>query len=445
MKKNISLSVAALLASTLVSSNANASGYAVNLFSGWAAGMANAGHGVQDDPALSFVNPAAMILNKCHHAMGNIAGAFPNVKFKGTAANAGVPFSQTGTTKNAAKNVVIPSGGFTWSLSEDLKFTIAAVAPYGLKFDYGNNSVTRYHVIKADMMTVNLSPSFAYRINELISLGIGFQAQYTKVKFTRNTAFPVSQNITGFNSLNVDHWNHGWTAGMLLDFSKQWKFGIGYRSNLDANLEGHLRVNVPAFVLPVVIPGIGPVNVPVPAYSNSVKAKAKAYIPHVVTLSSSYDINSAWTLYGSAVWTGWAKTKSLIIKTNATLPVLNRPIGDTLIQNWKNTWFFSGGVNYKINDCWSVRTGLGYDESPTKNSTRIPAIPDANKWWLGLGGTYTRGKWSTTLTYGHEFFKKGRVEQGIVLPSGENSNRSSLNGHMKSHIDLVSLQLNYRF
>lgn len=449
MKKNVTLSVAALLASTLASTSAYSSGYAVNLFSGWAAGMANAGHGVQDDPMLSLINPAAMILNKCHHAAFNITGVFPSVKFKGEASNPAIPFEKSGTTKNGAKTVAIPSMGFVWRMAEDLRFSLAVTAPAGLKFNYGDDSITQFHTKRAELMTINIAPSFAYRVNELFTLGVGFQAQYTKVKMTRNVGLPVLQNKIGSTSLNISEWNHGWTAGMLMDLSQKWKFGVGYRSNIDANMDGHATFATPAFNL-AGAPLPANVVVPVAAFSAKGKASAKAFIPHVVTLSTSYDITQAWTAYASAVWSGWKTTKSLDIKTNINTPAVtlgavtlipSRNVADSIAQNWKNAWFFSGGVNYKVNDTWSVRTGLGYDQSPTKNSTRIPAIPDTNKWWLGLGGTYTRGKWATTLTYGHEFFKKGKIE----LDNNDTDSKSTLVGKMSSHIDMVSLQINYRY
>lgn len=420
MKKKIALSVAVGLASTLASTTAYSSGYAVNLFSGWAAGMANAGHGVQDDPMLSFVNPAAMILNKCHHFAGQLSGVFPYTKFKGRATNLaipntiirGIPFDETGKTRNAAKIAAIPSMGFVWRMHEDLRFSLAVNAPYGLKFHYGNDSVTQFHTKKASMFTVNITPSVAYRIHEMITLGIGFQAQYTKVKLTQNIGYPIGLGVIGGIRLKIDDWNHGWTAGTLLNLTKKWNLGISYRSNLDANLHGRISASIPAFTIPANALGAGlpPVPVPFAAFSDHGKSSAKAFIPHVVTLSTSYSINPCWTVYGSAVWTGWQKTKSLKINSNLTIPANVIPGGPTITpeasvvenikQHWKNVWFFSAGVDYKINEAFAVRTGLGYDKSPTRTSTRVPALPDSDKWWLGLGGTYTRGKWAVTVMPG---------------------------------------------
>lgn len=436
MKKKIALSVAVGLASTLASTTAYSSGYAVNLFSGWAAGMANAGHGVQDDPMLSFVNPAAMILNKCHHFAGQLSGVFPYTKFKGRATNLnlsqqqpGIPYDVTAKTRNAAKKAAIPSMGLVWRMHEDLRFSLAVNPPYGLEFDYGHDSVTQFHTSKASMFTVNITPSVAYRIHEMITLGIGFQAQYTKVKLTRSSGIPVGQNKIGKVRLDVDHWNHGWTAGALLNLTQKWNLGLSYRSNLDANLHGSLRIVTPSFLS-------------FPASNVKKSASAKAFIPHVFTISSSYSINPCWTLYGSAVWTGWQKTKNLTIHSSLITVQSSGIDGKEVIkQHWKNVWFYSLGVNYKINDAFAVRTGLGYDQSPTKNSTRIPALPDSDKWWLGLGGTYTRGKWAATVSYGHEFFKKAKIDLSNNVPR----TKSTLVGKVTKHIDLVSLQLNYRF
>ncbi len=456
MKKNIAYSVAVGLAFTLSTGTAFSSGYGVNLFSGYAAGMANAGHGVQDDPMLTFVNPASAILSKCHHAAMQVTGVIPYTKFKGTATRAyglggpagvlplpgspGAFADITGKSKNAAKFAAIPTSGFVWRLHEDLRLSLAMNSPFGLKFDYGNNSPTQFHTIRGSMLSVNISPSVAYRIHEMITLGIGFQAQYTKVKLKRHASIPVFGADVGTVRLKVDNWNHGWTAGALLNLTKQWNLGLSYRSNIDANLHGKLYITTPLVTLlnpqtqqPVTI---------IPASGINGSASAKAFIPHTFTISSSYSITPKWTLYGSAVWTAWGKTKNLTIRSSIISAASTGTLGKEIIeQKWKNVWFYSAGVDYKINEAFAVRTGLGYDNSPTKNSTRIPAIPDSDKVWFGLGGTYTRGKWAATLTYGHEFFKKGKIN----LDNNVTLTKSTLNGRIKAHIDLVSLQINYRF
>lgn len=441
MRKNLGLSVVVGLAATLASTTAYSSGYAVNMFSSYAAGMANAGHGVQDDPMLSLVNPAAMILNKSHHLAGQLTGVFPEVKFKGRATNSaipnvtpGIPYDKTDTTRNAGVIAGIPTGGFVWRVYENLRFSLAMNAPYGLKFKYGTDSVTRFHTQRAAMMTVNISPSVAYRVHDMVTLGAGLQAQYTKVKLKRSVGIPVGTNKIGTINLRVDDWDFGWTAGVLLNLTKQWNLGVSYRSNIDTKLEGKISISNPSFGTLV---GITPVTIP--AFNSTGDATAKAFIPHVVTLSTSYALNNCWTVYGSAVWTNWKTTKNLTINSNLFTNTGSN-VRDVIEQGWKDVWFFSAGANYKINDCYSVRTGVGFDQSPTKDSTRIPALPDSDKWWLGLGLTHTMGKMSTTLSYGHEFFKKGKVN----LKNNATLTKSTLVGKINAHIDFVSLQLNIR-
>lgn len=390
-------------------------GYAVKLMSAYSNGMANAGSGVIDDPIASFINPAAMILNNTHQGAIQTSGAFPHTRFRGTgrlALGGGrlVLLNKTAKVGNAAESVAIPSGGFVAKIHDRIRLGIAVTAPYGLGFDYGHNSPTQYYLINTKMQTVNITPSLAVRAFDWLTLGAGFQAQWTKVILKKRKILNASPLVTGIANVEGDEWSYGWTAGILVQPTKEWNIGFSYRSKLDPDLDG-------TFKSPI----------------RNAKAHAKVHFPHTFTLSTSLQLSPQWTLYMDAIRTLWYSTRNITIRVKTATGTSR----DITPQYWRSTWFLSGGLNYKWNDCWAFRAGLGYDKTPTKDSTRVPAIPDANKLWLACGTTYTYKKFSTTLSYGHEFFKKARIN--LNLPAS-----GTLVGTTKTHIDIVSLQFNMK-
>lgn len=403
------------MAAVFAGSSAMASGYGVKLQSGYTAGMANAGSGVSDDALAIYANPAAMIQATTHQVAGHFTGVFGSTKFKGSN-SAG----QSGSTRNAAKDVAVPSFGVIANTHDRLKVGVMVSSPFGLKFNYGRNSITRAHSTKAAMTTVNVLPSFALKIIDSLAIGAGLQMQYTKVDLVRKAT--ISNLVPTYVTIGGNDWSMGWTAGLYGMLSKAWKAGFSYKSKMTANLDGTGSANpASAFVLG----GI-----------SDFKANAKVRYPHIFTFSTSYDLNCAWTVLADVIYTRWSAVKDISVRSYTSGTAFST---DVIPLKWKNAWFFAVGTNYKLNDTWSVRAGYAYDMAPSRDVTRVVSIPDSNKHWLALGATYNMGKnLALSLSYGHEFFQKGKI--GLV-----DATKGNLTGHMKNHVDLVSVQFNYKF
>lgn len=403
------------LAAVFAGNSAMASGYGVKLQSGYSAGMANAGSGVSDDALAIYANPAAMIQATTHQVAGHFTGVFGNTKFRGSNS-----LPETGSTRNAAKKVAVPSFGVIANAHDRLKVGVMVHAPFGLKFNYGNTSVTRAHSTRAEMTTINVVPSFALKIIDSLAFGAGLQMQYSKVELARKAA--ISNASTTFSNIGGNDWSLGWTAGLYATLSKAWKVGLSYKSKMTANLDGNgeLVSNGNQLV--------------------GFKSEAKVRFPHIFTLSSSYDINCAWTVLADVIYTRWSTVKDISIRNH--LPAgFGGVTTDVTPLNWKNSWFFAAGVNYRLNDALSFRFGYAYDMAPSRDATRVVSIPDSNKHWLATGATYNVSKaMSLTISYGHEFFQKGKIN--LVTNQGT---KGTLVGKVRNGVDLVSLQFNYKF
>ena len=101
------------------------------------------------------------------------------------------------------------------------------------------------------------------------------------------------------------------------------------------------------------------------------------------------------------------------------------------------------GVEYKANDRWSWRAGVAYDETPIPNAQRrTPRIPDSDRTWLALGGSY---HYSDNIildaAYTHIFMKDSSIED--TFTSGTQT--YELSGKYKSSVDIVGVQLRWLF
>ena len=84
-------------------------------------------------------------------------------------------------------------------------------------------------------------------------------------------------------------------------------------------------------------------------------------------------------------WSKWSNFKTLTIKNE-----VSRGYEDfdskSYDNDWEDTWLFSVGADYKLNDAWTVRGGVAYEKDPVgDNSKRMAVIPDTDRLWLSFG------------------------------------------------------------
>jgi long-chain fatty acid transport protein len=61
---------------------------------------------------------------------------------------------------------------------------------------------------------------------------------------------------------------------------------------------------------------------------------------------------------------------------------------DTLVLAFDDTMRYSVGLNYRWTDQFTAKVGTALDESPVNDSNRTVRLPDTDRIWVSLGGTY---------------------------------------------------------
>jgi long-chain fatty acid transport protein len=133
-------------------------------------------------------------------------------------------------------------------------------------------------------------------------------------------------------------------------------------------------------------------------------------------------------------WTGWSSFQDLTITfANPYQPTVNQYFG------WRNTWFGSVGADYQISDQWTLRGGLAYDQTPTRDATRDPRVPDGARSWISLGASYIPTKnVQFDIGYTHLFVDNGDVND--VSQTGDH-----LVGSFDNSGDLFGISMQYKF
>ncbi len=461
-KNKVAVAIAGCLISGLFSPQASAAGFA--LIENSASGMGNAfagGAAIADDASTVWFNPAGMMRLKGDQMSAALHVISPSAQF-----NDGGSTQSNGTTDiignedDGGVTAVVPNFYYVTELSESSRFGVGVTVPFGLSTDYDEDWVGRYHATKSEVQSININPSFAFKHNDKLSLGLGLSIQYLEATLENHidsaltcigllqaagqTAGAAQTACVGGaglqpgniaqdsrQSLNADGWNWGWNIGALYDIDAQSRLGVAYRSSVEANVDGAVDFAVdPAFQ--GVIDGLGPLS----GFLSNTGVTSGIDLPAQLSVSYVRDINSDFTLMADITWTEWSNFNALVIEfDNLVQPTSVQP------ENWEDSYRFAVGGNYRLDEKMLLRMGVALDQTPIPSAEdRTARIPGEDRKWLSLGLSYTiDNNTSIDVGYSHLFVSDTEINNAVP-----NSGQILL-GEYEADVDIFSVQGNYKF
>ena len=426
------------LAAAFVAQEAQASGFQLKENSVQGLGRSYAGGSSAPDDCSMVVNNAAAMSDL---AMENCAQADLNVinfktEFHGSGTDLfGNPLTG-GSGGDGGITKPVPAMYFTHRLNDAWTLGATINAPFGFQTEYDDRSMVRYEAAKSMLESVDLSFAASYRISDQWSVGGSFIAQRTKAELNQAIDFGtilasptngalLPQEADGFGGLTGDDWGYGFTVGLLWKPTDSDRIGFNYHSQIDHTLEGRAKFQVPSNVLPL----LGG------AFLNQ-DGQADFKTPWFATLSWWHTVDEHLSFGADINYTHWSSFKELLIEYQDAAMA---PFARAQEFNWEDTWMFSFGGDYRLDDRWTLRAGVAYDQTPTIDATRTPRVPDGDRTWLSIGVGY---KWSDALRFDaglvHLWVDDGKVNHTA-------STFSTLTGAFQSSGNVLGISGQYAF
>lgn len=336
--------------------------------------------------------------------------------------------------------------------------------PFGLKTEYEPDWLGRYQAIKSDVKTVNINPSIAFKVNDMISIGGGVNYQKLDAELTNRVnptgvmaqaaqagAFPAAlvPSVLGASlavpdidaRVKGDDTAWGWNLGVLINLAPNTRFGASYRSAIKYNVEGDVSFNIPTVATTSTATGaisqvLGALQQPGQRLASG-PVRADIKMPDSFSFSLAHDLNPQLQLLADVSWTGWSNIPKLeFTRTNGT-------VLSSVEYDWKDTWRYSLGANYKMNDRLTLKAGVAFDESPMNTAHRTPRLPDGDRTWLSLGARYMIMP-ATALDFGytHIFIKDPKIDN---RNDGSTAGFALINGTYESSVNIFSVGLTHSF
>ena len=364
------IAAAAMMVAGAFATQTYAAGFQLSEQSAIQMGRAMAGAGVVgDDLSAVHYNPAGMTL---------LSGTRMQATGTWVAVNLDYESRDGSVTENGRlKGQTIPAGVITHQINDSLWAGLGLTVPYGMGTEYDEGWEGRERGTESMILTFDINPNLAWKVNDKLSVGGGISLQYAKAELGMGMG-PMQANVKG------DSWAWGWHVGVMFQPVETVRLGLAYRSNISHNADGHTTLN----------------NVPVKTDNDLVLTNIRSDMevriktPDTITFSATWEATDALRLSGTARWSKWSNFHSLDVQN---LDLAGPQFSSTVVENnWDDTWFFSVGADYKLNGQWTIRGGVAYDQGPVENQYRMAVIPDTDRVWFSGGASY---KYTDNLTF----------------------------------------------
>lgn len=365
------------------------------------------GAAAADDPSTVFYNPAGMteltgiqmstgatllFIDSHQRDMGSTITRTTGVLLGPSSAT---PINGGDGGNPFAPVVPVPTTYATAQISQsNLWLGFGLSAPFGLKLRYAPDFVGRYNSTYSNLLTLNAQPSFAWRVNDRLSIGGGLDVQYAKVTLegamppvSLLSALPVAAPPTDTKAkLSGDDIALGWNAGVLLKLNGGLRIGLHYRSQVKHDLKGASELSSFSGTLAVL--------------NGRTSIRSPLTLPGSITASVSFPLDGKTRFMATGRHYNW----SVFDKLRVVFPDGSISAKD---YQYRDSWSLSAGLEHTRSDRLTLRAGAMFDRTPTNPAFLSTRVPDGDRSWLSAGLSYRLSPHLTlNASYAHVFIEQ---------------------------------------
>ncbi|EGQ8388074.1 TPA: outer membrane protein transport protein [Vibrio cholerae] len=432
MKTNktlLSCAVAFGLAS--VSTFTQAAGFQLAEYSATGLGRAYAGEAAMaDNASAQWRNPAMLTYLEGTQVSAGAIYVNPNVDVEGT-----VNHAQLGKThassNDFAHDAVIPNFYLSHQLNEQMALGFALGTNYGMETDLGTDFAASHFGNQASVISKEANLNIAYQILPQLSIGGGVRYVMGEGHFgatapAKNLILhPVTNNVmtlpkgTTLKYMEGEDNSWGWQVGSAWQINQDHRVGFAYKSEVVMDFEGHAE-------------GV--------SYGSYKPGMMSVTLPATAELASFHQLNDQWAIHASINWTDWSSFKELA----AVFPEKSDLIKS---ENWEDNYRFALGTTYQYDAKLALRAGVAYDTSAVDDKNRTATIPETDRTWVSVGGSYVA---TPQLTLDAGFTYIFAKDATINEPRDASDQTAAaiggaFTGNVSGNVWLIGVQANYRF
>ncbi|GIU08400.1 MULTISPECIES: OmpP1/FadL family transporter [unclassified Shewanella] len=397
----------------LVSTQTMAAGFQINAQSATGIGRAFAGDAViADNASVLSRNPAAMALFDEKQLSMGLTYADVQVEVQDVALGS----VHYGSVDDAAEAKVIPNFYYVSPVNDKFAYGVAMFSNFGTGTDTTDLSSNIVGGIlpppidllgKTEVTTINFNLSASYRFNDHFSVGAGVDVIYGSGTLTRGGSMPSMEGPvhTDLADVDADGIAFGGIVGAVYEINADHRFGVSYRFSPEFTADGTVNYLGTDFE---------EINIP---------------LPDIFQVAGFHQLTEKFALHYTAQMTTWGDFHEITVTDPAEAQLKK--------YAWDDSWLFSVGGTYTLNDSWTLRAGYMFDQGVVGEVSSI-SIPDSDRQWYTMGATYNLSK-HTSLDFGIAFVRGEEThltEQSVI---------GLIDATTTSNATYYSIQYNYKF
>ena len=413
---------------TLASTQTFAAAFQLNEHSASGLGRAYAGEAaIADNASVLSRNPAAM--TRFDKMALSVSGTYikPDVDVNGDI-YAGSTKLASASESGIAPSAFVPATYFIQPLNDQWAWGIGMFSNYGLATEYSDNFNGGSVAGNTELLTFNINPNIAYRVNQHFSFGAGLNLVYAKAELNRRAgvlaAVPPLSGVPGIGKdtivshLKGDDWGYGWNVGTMYEVNENNRFALTYRSQVDLKFKGDYQGTSSGF--------------------QTVSGELPLDLPAQAEFAGYHRLNQQFAVHYSVNWTDWSAFQELKATSNSCA-------GGICLQKdekFKDSARYAIGGTWYVNPSWEARIGFAYDNSPIEPEYRSLSIPDSDRVWYSAGATYHIDQ-DMSVDFGMAYLDGKEVDVNEGLTSHTDPVRWKGTSHGNAF--LASAQFNMKF
>ncbi len=336
---------------------------------GW--GRANSGEVADQGPASLWWNPAAIGWDEGNSAAAGLTGVLPSgrVEDLGTVIDrpgvAPVPVGGASVLRDPVQKGGAPSSAAALRLTDTLALGLAISSPFSFITDYDPDGWQRYSAIRTRLITIDVQPSIAFAPHEKLSLGAALNIEYSDAYLSNALPNLAPGSPDGRFRLDGNGVDFGYTVGAQVRPLDRVTLGVSYKSAITHKLPG--------------VVSISGLQGPLAARNMSSDILVRFSTPWQLIVGGRFGVTERFTLNMQAVRFGWSKFERI---------GLGAPINSAIEQDYKNTWSLALGGDAAYSERLTLRAGIQFDGTPTRDSRRDPRVPDSDRVNYNVGASF---------------------------------------------------------
>jgi long-chain fatty acid transport protein len=260
---------------------------------------------------------------------------------------------------------------FVYKLTDKWRLGASLTSYLGISANYGDNWAGRYYLQAVTLMTISFTPTVAYKVNDWLSIGVGPNIVWGKLKQSSaiNNSFGLAD---GRLTLDNNTFGFGGIVGIMIEPQKGTRIGVSYLSPVQMDFSDVASTS-----------GLGPVlGLALQRLSVS-SVDMKQTLPQQVMLSLYHEFNDKLALMANFGWQNWRAFGNIGLEVDAT-----DTNSFTANSHLRDTYHGALGMQYRLTPQWLWSLGIAYDSAASSYTYRNPNTAFDRQWRYATGIQY---------------------------------------------------------